>query len=297
VTQSVQFVDIIDWARGSQHDARGSDGAGVHDSGLSTGQREGRKVYRVAAVSPDASDDALIGLNRLATVARLLSGAAHEVNNALQVISGTVEVLESRADVPSATQAALARMRGQSSRAAAALGQVMQFARAPRGGTGPVDMREVVEESLALRDFSIRRARLTARIDADPAAIFLVTGNRADLQQALLNVLINAEHALEGPTGTIAVQLSAEGGSVVVRVIDNGPGIVIDPPERAFEPFVTTGDPFEEPGLGLWTARKLAERHGGTLEIEPRSDGAAFVMRLPERRVQERPRHHARPAD
>ena len=242
----------------------------------------------VAAGTQDASDDALIGLNRLATVARLLSGAAHEVNNALQVISGTVEVLESRADVPAATQNALARLRGQSSRAAAALGLVMQYARAPRGSTGPVNMHEVAEESLALRDFSIRRAGLTARIEADPTAMFIVNGNRGDLQQALLNVLINAEHAVHGPSGTITVRLSREEGTVVLRVVDNGPGIAIDPKERAFEAFVTSGDPFDAPGLGLWTARTLVERYGGSLDIETTAGGASLVMRMPERVVGER---------
>lgn len=239
----------------------------------------------MSAGSRDVSDEALIGLNRQATVARLLSGAAHEVNNALQVISGTVEVLESRADVPATTQSALARLRGQSSRAATALLQVMQFARAPRGVTGPVNVREVIEESLALREFSIRRAGLTARIEADQAAMFVTVGNRGELQQAFLNVVINAEQAVTGPSGTIVVQLSVEDGFVVVRVVDNGPGITIEPPSQAFEAFSTTGDPFDAPGLGLWTARILVERHGGTLAIEPRTDGTALVMRLPERRV------------
>jgi signal transduction histidine kinase len=251
----------------------------------------------VASGTHDASDDALIGLNRLATVARLLSGAAHEVNNALQVISGTVEVLESRPDVPSATQNALARLRGQSSRAAAALGLVMQFSRAQRDGTAPVNMREVAEESLALRDFSIRRAGLTARIEADPAATFIVSGNRGELQQALLNVLINAEQAVQGTSGTIAVQLSREEGSVVVRVIDNGPGVAIDPPERAFDAFVTTGDPFDAPGLGLWAARVLLERYGGSLELEKPVSGASVVMRMPERAATEVRRPSALLAD
>jgi signal transduction histidine kinase len=236
---------------------------------------------RVTAQPEPASEETLIGLNRLATVARLLSGAVHEVNNALQVISGTVEVLESRPDVPASMNDALGRLRSQSSRAAAALAQVLRFTRAERDGRGPVNLRELAQESLALRQFAIRRARLSARLDADAAATFVVSANRGDLQQALLNMLMNAEQALAGTTGTIVVELSVDGDDALLRVIDEGRGILLEPPERVFQPFVTTSEPFESAGLGLWAARVLVEHHGGTLTVEARQARTAFVMRLP----------------
>lgn len=228
-----------------------------------------------------APDQALIGLNRQATVARLLAGAVHEVNNALQVISGTLEVLELRADLPPPVADALARLRTQSTRAAAALGHVTLFTKTPLEVTGPVNMRDVVEESLALREFAVRRARLSARLDADRGTAFVVTGNRGDLQQALLNLIINAEQALAGSGGTIVVQLTIEGDGVVVRVIDDGPGIDAARADRLFEPFASAGDPFETPGLGLWASRRLVERHGGTLTLEPGTAGTALAVRLP----------------
>jgi len=231
--------------------------------------------------TPDPSEETLIGLNRLATVARLLSGAIHDVNNALQVISGTVELIESRPDVPPSMREALARLRAQSSRAAGTLTEVQLFTRAERGGRQPLNLRELAEQSLALRDFAIRRARLTARLEVDGTVPFVALGNRGDLQQALLNMIINAERALAGQTGHIVVQLAREEDSVVVRVMDEGSGVTVLPPERAFEPFVTTCEPFEFAGLGLWAARRIAEQHGGTLTLEASSNGAVFAMRLP----------------
>jgi signal transduction histidine kinase len=241
----------------------------------------------IGSDSPDLSgggrppDEALIGLNRLATVARLLSGAVHEVNNALQVISGTVEVLESRPDVPPSFAEALARLRTQSTRAAGALAQVLHFTRAERDARVPLNMREIAEESLALRQFAIRRARLTGHLEVDGDAPCLVIGNRGDLQQALLNMLINAEQALAGTTGAIRIHLARERRTVVVRVIDDGGGVTLDPPERVFDPFVTTRPPFEAAGLGLWAARVLVEQHGGTLTLEANEGTTALVMRLP----------------
>jgi signal transduction histidine kinase len=231
-------------------------------------------------LTPPGSDDALVGLNRLATIARLLSGAAHEVNNALQVISGTIEILEMRSDLPPGTTEALARIKAQSARAAAALGSVMLFARTTRGPRGPVNLREIVESSLELRDFAIRRARLVARLEVEPGPPYLVTADRGDLQQVILNLIVNAEQALAGRTGSVLVRLTRDGDAIVLQVIDEGSGLRITPAERVFEPFVTGGDPFDTPGLGLWVSRLLVERHGGRLEAETRETGAVFTVRM-----------------
>jgi signal transduction histidine kinase len=230
----------------------------------------------------DPSEDALIGLNRQSTAARLLSGAIHDVNNALMVISATVEMLEARSDVPASMQESLTRLRAQSSRAATSLAQVLVFTRAPRSGQQPINLRELVEESLALRDFSIRRGGLTARFEPDGQGPFIVSGNRGDLQQVLLNMIMNAEQALTGQAGTIVVRLSIEDGQAVVRVIDEGKGVSVEPTDRIFEPFVTTHDASESAGLGLWAARRLMVRHGGTLAVDQAFPaGAVFTMRLP----------------
>lgn len=233
-------------------------------------------------VVTDPSEDALIGLNRQSTAARLLSGAIHDVNNALMVISATVEMLEARSDVPASMKDSLTRLRAQSSRAATSLAQVLVFTRAARGGQQPINVRELVEESLALRDFSIRRGGLTARFEPEGQGPFIVSGNRGDLQQVLLNMIMNAEQALAGQAGTIVVRLSIEEGQVVVRVIDEGKGVSVEPTDRIFEPFVTTRDASESAGLGLWAARRLMVRHGGTLAVDQAFPaGAVFTMRLP----------------
>src|SRR5689334_20043149 len=175
------------------------------------------------------SEEALLGLNRAVTTAKLQAGAVHEVNNALQVISGTVEILEGRTDLPLMVVQALERLRNQSRRAAQAMAEVLVFTKAARGSHAPVNMKDVVLHALALRQFALKRARLTARVDGD-AASYLVIGNRGDLEQAFLNLLMNAERALAGvPGGTIVVELAQDAGSIVVRVIDDGSGMRMSP--------------------------------------------------------------------
>jgi len=223
----------------------------------------------------------LVALNRSATVARLLSSAVHEVNNALQVISGTVEILEGRPDVDPTLARSLERLRTQSARAAAALADVLVFTKAPLEESVPVNMRDTVAHSIALRTFAVRRAGLALRFEADESIAFIVRGSRGQLQQAILNLLVNAEQAMAGSKGTIGVELTADDAWMSLRVTDEGSGVAVQPVEQMFDPFTSTRIATEGAGLGLWASRRIAEAHGGTLDYEARSPGSAFVMKLP----------------
>lgn len=227
------------------------------------------------------SRDALVALNRAATAARLLSGVVHDVNNVLQVISGTVELMASRADLPPTMTSSLERLTRQTTRAARILADVQQFTRGSVTEVGRVNMREVAEHSLTLRAFSIKRANLTSRLQASETQQFYVQGNRAQIQQALLNLIMNAEQALAGRGGEVLVELEAEEATIAARVSDKGPGVGVDPPARAFEAFVSTRDPWEGAGLGLWAARAIAAEHGGAVEIQSSGEGTQATMRLP----------------
>ena len=234
---------------------------------------------------PDSGEaphaDALLALNRSTTAARLLSGVIHEINNALQVISGTVEILQGRTDLGDPVTRALERVRNQSTRAANALADVLVFTKGSVDESGPVDLREAITYCMGVRQFAINRAGLSTRFEPDPGHAFIVQGTKSLLQQAVLNLIVNAEQALTGSRGVIDVGLKKNAEWVEVRVADEGAGVLLDPRERAFEPFVSTKDAWQGAGLGLWAARAIVEAHQGTLTIEERPAGAVFVMRLP----------------
>jgi two-component system NtrC family sensor kinase len=241
--------------------------------------------HRKAGLVPDDTRqpprEALLALNRSVTAARLMAGAIHDVNNALQVISGTVEILQGRTDLPEAVTRALARVRNQSTRAGAALADVLVFTKSAVDESTRLDLREMVDYCVRVRRFAIGRAGLSVRWDIDTAPTCVVAGTRALLQQAVLNLIINAEQALAFTRGTITVELVDEGRWVDVRVSDDGAGVLVEPTERAFEPFVSTREPGQGTGLGLWAARSIAEAHNGTLTIDEGTSGGSFVLRLP----------------
>ena len=225
--------------------------------------------------------DVLLALNRSASAARLMAGVIHEVNNVLQVISGTVELLQTRPDVPPSMMPALERLSKQTARGAAIFAEAMVFTRASTSGADRVNLREVAEHTLSLRAFFIKRANLTSKLVAPEGMRFHVMGNRGQIQQALMNLIVNAELASAGTKGEIVIELDEKEGFVVARVIDVGPGMPAAEREKMFEAFVSTREPTEGAGLGLWAARTIAVNHGGSVTVEERPVGAALLLRLP----------------
>ena len=227
------------------------------------------------------ADDLLI-LNRHALVARVLSGTTHEVNNALQIIGGSAELLSRSPAGAEAARRAADRVQSQSARAAATVDALLQFARAREDAAARVSLKDVVVASLALRAYALRRAGLAVAFDAATAPTALVLGNPARLQQAILNLIVNAEQALAGRTdGKLSLELREEAASAHLVILDNGPGLDPSIADHVFEPFVTTRPTPDSVGLGLAAARLVARRHGGDVELRSTPAGCAAIVRLP----------------
>jgi signal transduction histidine kinase len=104
-----------------------------------------------------------------------------------------------------------------------------------------------------------------------------------ELNQVWTNLIHNAVQAIDGP-GEIAIETEADEDGVVVRVIDDGPGIAPEVRPRIFEPFFTTKPRGEGSGLGLGIARRIVvDRHGGTIDVASRPGRTCVEVRLPRR--------------
>ena len=227
-------------------------------------------------------EEDLVTLNRGATVARLVSGVFHELNNHLLVIGGTTELIQDTPALPETVAKGLARIQAANTRATSAIAEAMRFVRHKPEAGGSVNMRDLASHALALRAYAFSKARVTATFEAPKDGRPTVRGNAVLIEQAVLNLIVNAEQALAGRTGgTIRLQMELPDGWVVLRVTDNGPGVDPAIADRLFEPFATTRVRDECSGLGLCVARQIAEQHGGTLACEAPPTGASFVLTLP----------------
>jgi signal transduction histidine kinase len=142
-----------------------------------------------------------------------------------------------------------------------------------------VELGDVVHAVVRTAASDLRSA--SARVDIRGPV--WVLGHRGELVDVVLNLVVNAVQArAEGRSNRIAVELSREGNTALVRVQDTGKGISPLHMKRLFEPFFTTKAPGEGTGLGLSLARKIVISHGGSIDVSTEIGvGSTFTVRLP----------------
>ena len=221
-------------------------------------------------------------INRLALEARFVSGMAHELNNSMQVMSGLVELLVDRPDLPDEVRSRLQKIGGQIDRASAVVRQVLTYTRDEGRAPGLLDMGALVDRAIGLRRYRLGRAGVEVLWDREAVRGCFVRGDDRQLQQVVLNLLVNAEEAMTGAAERrLRVSVEPAPPNVRVAVSDTGPGV---PPElrvRIFEPFFSTRLSDRNVGLGLTASANIAAAHEGRLSLEERGTGATFVLELP----------------
>jgi PAS domain S-box-containing protein len=226
----------------------------------------------------------LLRSEKLAALGQFIAGIAHELNNPLQGVLGHLELLRATGAFPKALRRDVQVVYREADRAAKIVRNLLVFAGSRRLARRRISVNAVVSRALALRGAAFRAAGIELlreyddslpRVSADPLLI----------QQAVLNIVINAEHALENQAvRRILVQTAHDQarGRLCVRVRDTGPGLSIDVLTRIFEPFFTTKDVGKGTGLGLAIAYGIIQEHGGLILASNHPDGGAmFTIELP----------------
>jgi two-component system C4-dicarboxylate transport sensor histidine kinase DctB len=219
-----------------------------------------------------AADD-LAYLNRMTMVGHVLPNTAHELNNALQIAGGLVELLSLRTDIPEDVREKIARIGAQTARATEMIRELVGFARRDDAGAALVDVAKLVDRALAFRRYHLARARIVVSVEAVPGQVLARLDGHA-VQQVVLNLVMNAEEALRGrPDARIAIRAGSGPEGVEIQVSDNGAGLG-ERRQRATEPFFTTHRP--SAGLGLTVVAHLVRALGGTFALRD-ADGGGTV--------------------
>jgi signal transduction histidine kinase len=221
---------------------------------------------------------------KLAALGQFVAGIAHELNNPLQGVLGHVELmLHSSAQLSARVKRDLKLVFREADRAAKIVHNLLVFAGSRRIARRRLNVSLVVGRALSLRATACAAAGIDVVKDLAPK-LPRIAGDSLLLQQALLNIIVNAEQALTAVSGArrIDVRTMRQGKTVLVRVSDNGPGIAADVLPRLFEPFFTTKEVGKGTGLGLAIAYGIVQEHGGQLHASNRAEGGAmFTVELP----------------
>jgi PAS domain S-box-containing protein len=262
---------------------------------------------------------------KLEAVGQLAAGIAHEINTPIQFVGDTlgfleqafgdllrvqqandelqlaaaggsvdsemlrrVQALNEEADIAYVCErgpAAFERATDGLRRVGEIVRAMREFAHPHSAAQGPVDINQAVRNTLIV---AANAYKYVADVNTDLGDLPEVMCNGGDINQILLNLVVNAAHAIEDRVadsderGEIDITTTIDGGDVIVAVADTGVGIPAEIADRVFDPFFTTKDVGRGTGQGLAIARTFATRHGGTLTFESvAGEGTTIVLRLP----------------
>jgi PAS domain S-box-containing protein len=223
----------------------------------------------------------IVQSERLAAMGAMIGGVAHELNNPLTSILGVSELLQD-SQTTDAARKQIAILQQQARRAAEIVHNLTYFSRPPTPGKTPVNLGEVVERTLNLHAYSLRKNSITVDFLREPGQPY-VEGDPHQLMQVFLNLILNAEQAIREARdrGTLRIRLGNTGDAVWASFQDDGPGIPADTLASIFDPFYTTKRPGRGTGLGLSICKSVMKEHNGSIEAaNAPGGGAVFTVTL-----------------
>ena len=224
----------------------------------------------------------IIQSERLAAMGQMIGGFAHELNNPLTTILGVGELLQETETTESGRKH-LGMLQQQARRATDIVKNLMYFAQPPAPGKTQVNLSELVERTLHLQAYSLRKNNITVDFLKEPGLPPLL-GDPHQLMQVFLNLILNAEQAIREnrEKGTLRIRLGKTEDSVWATFQDDGPGIAPEILPNIFDPFYTTKRPGRGTGLGLSICKAVLKEHAGNIEAEQApGGGAVFTVSLP----------------
>lgn len=229
----------------------------------------------VVAANVAAASGAPARLNALSEV---ISGVAHELNNPLTSILGYAQIFHSLDGDERAH--AVSTIEREAQRAARIVRNLLSFSRQEPSHTARIDIEETIRRVVEVMQYSLEvdNVRTELRFGGVPE----IEADRPQMEQVMINLVNNAQQALQPSGGLIVISTSSDGTHVRISVADNGTGVPEEMRDRVFEPFFTTHDVGHGQGMGLSTAYGVIAQHGGQVWVQ-RSEfgGADFIIQLP----------------
>jgi two-component system NtrC family sensor kinase len=226
------------------------------------------------------TQEQLLQSEKMSALGQMISGVAHELNNPLTAILGYAQLLEDE-PLDRRHREYLDKIFKQAYRTHRIVQNLLSFARQRKAFKQLLDLRRVLEDTLALRDYDLKASNVTIEQEIQPG-LPQVFGDAHQLEQVFLNIVNNALDSMLDVArgGRLRLRAFVEDNQVTVEFHDSGPGI--RDPKRIFDPFYTTKPVGKGTGLGLSICYGIIKAHGGEiLACNHPQGGAVFQVRLP----------------
>ncbi|TDI14243.1 MAG: response regulator [Acidobacteria bacterium] len=249
------------------------------------GATDGMVILLADITEQHALQQKLVQSEKLSALGEMISGVAHELNNPLAAVMGYAQLLDS--DLVELDgehrQEKIRTIHREAYRCQRIVQNLLSFARNQNPERRPTDLNAAVQAVIHPLEYSLRVDEVEAILELAPD-LPAVMGDAHQLQQVILNLVNNAQHALREVPGPRRLRISTvqRDGRVVVQVEDNGVGIPADKLGKVFDPFFSTKAVGKGTGLGLSLAYGCIKEHGGEIRVQsPPGQGTCFTLDLP----------------
>ncbi len=237
-------------------------------------------VISLREVSGDVKNfNTMDQVDKMAGLGVITSGIIHEINNPLTAIKTYLEVLKMKTN-DETLRGVVEKIDTGFQTIEKLTNSLLGFAKPSREKPYPININNIVKEVMSFSEYEIRRGNVKINFDMqDDIPVF--KGTKSQIEQVVLNLLINANHAVsKSENPEITIKTYEEDSCTVFEVSDNGPGIREDIKNRIFEPFFTTKGKDKATGLGLTMVKQIVERHNGTLGFTSDDKGTNFIIKF-----------------
>jgi signal transduction histidine kinase len=222
----------------------------------------------------------LLLTEKMAAIGKLTAGMAHEINNPLGGILNCIYHFRKGGQPAEKQREYLDLMEEGIKRIQKTVSNLLEFARNPRLERTSTDFSLLLENTISLHDYHIRKNQI--RIEKEiPQSLPSLNVDRNQMGQVLVNIFLNSLQAMQGG-GVLKIGAAALDERFLVTVSDTGKGIPEETLPKVFDPFFTTKGEGTGTGLGLWISQGIIERHGGAIQISSREgEGTTVEIQLP----------------
>jgi len=228
------------------------------------------------------AQEQLVQSEKMAAFGQLGAGIAHEVKNPLAGILGYAQMSLRKIQEGDPLKNNLLIIEKETKRCAGIIDNLMKFARQEKVSMTETNINSVVEDAMAIVDHQLSLQGIKLEKDLAPSLPNFM-GNGNQIQQVLMNLMINAQQAMEGKPGTLRLSTALnDSGQIEVRVSDAGTGMPAEISTKVFEPFFTTKAAGKGTGLGLSVSYGIVKDHKGEIRVESELGlGTTFIITLP----------------
>jgi signal transduction histidine kinase len=224
------------------------------------------------------NQERLVRSEKLAAVGITTAGVAHELKNPLTYLSAVSQVMAMKWDDPEFKRSVAQMLPAEVQRMQLIISGLLDYSRTKELMLKPLDVKTVVEKTLALLSFEIKKSKVYVKTDYKHAKQANADPNR--IMQVFMNLMANAVQAMEKEGGDLVIVTDDADGEVRVSITDTGPGIPKEKIKKVFDPFFTTKE--SGTGLGLSISKEIVDEHKGSMYVDSDPDkGTTFTVCLP----------------